>query len=156
VGQAAVRVERDADSIAENLAKSLGPNAEAWARDLELVFIGRDRAAATTDPVLARYRVDRALATLAAPLARALASLVPEAALSPAQLTPFTRALVRAAASSAPPEPEALLPPLARAAVATLIEQLFTLSVAPPQPSPALGQQRELHALGAALDGARP
>jgi GTP-binding protein EngB required for normal cell division len=156
VGQAAVRVERDADSIAENLAKSLGPNAEAWARDLELVFIGRDRAAATTDPVLARYRVDRALATLAAPLARALASLVPEAALSPAQLTPFTRALVRAAASSAPPEPEAHHPPLARAAVATLIEQLFTLSVAPPQPSPALGQQRELHALGAALDGARP
>jgi hypothetical protein len=152
VGQAAARVERDAESIGDDLAKSLLPHAEAWARDLELVFIGRDRTAATTDPVLVRYRVDRALATLAAPLARALASLVPEASLSPAQLTPFTRTLVRAAASSAPPEPETLLPPLSRAAVATLVEQLFALSVAPAQPSRAVGQLRELHALGAALD----
>jgi GTP-binding protein EngB required for normal cell division len=152
VGQAAARIERDADSIGDDLAKSLEPHAEAWARDLEMVFIGRDRTAATTDPVLARYRVDRALATLASPLARALASLVPEASLSPAQLTPFTRALVRAAASSAPADPDSLLPPLSRAAVATLIEQLFTLSVARTEPSKALGLLRELHALGAALD----
>ncbi len=153
VGQAAARVERDAESIGEDLAKSLGPHAEAWSRDLELVFIGRDRTAATADPVLARYRVDRALAALASPLARALASLVPEAALSPAQLAPFTRALVRAAAASAPADPQALLPPLSRAAVATLVEQLFALSVAPAEPSRAVGLLRELHALGAALDG---
>jgi small GTP-binding protein len=151
VGQAAGRLERDAEAIGEDLAKSLAPAAEAWARDLELVFIGRDRAAATTDPVLVRYRVDRALAALAAPLARALASLVPEAGLAPAQLTPATRALVRAVASTAEPEPAAVLPPLARAAVATLVDQLFALSVASAEPSRAAGLVRELHALGAAL-----
>jgi len=151
VGQAAARVERDADPIAEDLAKSLEPHARVLAQDLELVFIGRDRAAATADPVLGRYRVDRALATLAPPLARALASLVPEAGLSPARLTPFTRALVRAAASTGPVAPEALLPPLARAAVATVLEQLFALSVPPATPSPVAGRLRELHALGAAL-----
>jgi len=152
VGQAAARVERDAETIAAHLAKSLEPHAQAWARDLELVFVGRDRTSATVDPVLVRYRVDRALASLAPSLARSLASLVPEASLSPAQLAPFARALVRAAASSAPPEDETLLPALSRAAVATLVEQLFALSVAPSRPTKAAGLLRELHALGAALE----
>jgi cellulose synthase operon protein C len=150
VGQAAARVERDAETIATHLAKSLEPIAQAWASDLELVFVGRDRSSAGADPVLARYRVDRAVASLAPPLARALASLVLDS-LSPTDLAPFARSMVRAAASCSPPEPQALLPPLARAAVATLVEQLFARSVAAPQASPAEGLLRELEAIGAAL-----
>jgi small GTP-binding protein len=156
VGQAAARLERDADGIAEELARSLLPAAEAWRRDLALVFVGRDRASAERDPVLARYRVERALAAIAPALSRAMASLAPEASasLGPAQLAPSARALVRAAAAVAEPEPEALLPPLARAAVATLIDQLFALSVAPPASTRAAGLLRELHALAAALEPA--
>jgi cellulose synthase operon protein C len=150
LGQAAAGVERDAEAIATHLAKSLEPVAQAWASDLELVFVGRDRSSAAADPVLARYRVDRAVASLAPPLARALASLGHDS-LSPAELAPFARSLVRAAASCSPPEPEALLPPLARAAVATLVEQLFARSVATPRASQAAGLLRELDALRAAL-----
>jgi GTP-binding protein EngB required for normal cell division len=151
VGQATAKIERDADVVAEHLAASLAPHAQAWASDLELVYVGRDRASARTDPVLARYRVDRALAALAPPLARALASLAPEAALSPSQLAPLARALVRAAASAASPDPESLLPPLSRAAVATLVDHLFAVSVASPQPTRTQGLLRELDALAAAL-----
>jgi GTP-binding protein EngB required for normal cell division len=151
VSQAAARVERDAEDIAEALAKSLEAPAEAWAKDLALVFVGRDRASVTADPVLARYRVERALATLAPPLSRSLASLVPEASLTPAQLAPVSRALVRATVSTSRPEPEALLPPLARAAVATLLEQLFAGAMAPPPPSRNVAMLRELRALDLAL-----
>ena len=150
LGQAAAGVERDAEALATHLAKSLEPVAQAWASDLELVFVGRDRSSVTTDPVLARYRVDRAVASLAPPLARALASLGHDS-LSPAELAPFARSLIRAAASCSPPQPEALLPPLARAAVATLVEQLFARSVATPRASQARGLLRELDALRAAL-----
>jgi small GTP-binding protein len=150
VGQAAARVERDAETIAAHLARSLEPVAQAWAGDLELVFVGRDRSSAEADPVLTRYRIDRAVASLAPPLARALASLVLDS-LSPAELAPFARALVRAAASSSRPEPEFLLPPLARAAVATLVEQLFARSVASPRISQAEGLLRELDAIRRAL-----
>jgi GTP-binding protein EngB required for normal cell division len=129
IGQAAARVERDATVIAEHLAQSLAPHAEDWTRDLELVYVGREVASARADPLLAGYRVDRALAALAPALARALASLVPEASLAPSQLAPFARALVRAAASASASEPESLLLPLSRAAVGTLVEHLFALSV---------------------------
>ncbi len=61
---AATRIERDADAIAERLAASLSPDVADWKRDLDLVFIGRDRDAADRDPVLARYRVDRGPARL--------------------------------------------------------------------------------------------
>jgi hypothetical protein len=152
VSQAAARVERDAEDIAAHLARSLEPVAENWARDLELVFVGRDRTSASADPVLARYRVDRAVTALAGPLARALASLVPEASLSPAQLAPFARSLVRAAASCSPPDAQALLPPVARAAVTTLVEQLFALSVVGAPAAGAEGLLRELRALRAALE----
>jgi small GTP-binding protein len=150
LGQAAGKIERDADGIARELAKSLAPAAEAWEHDLALVYVGRDRAAASDDPVLARYAADRALDALAPPLARALASLVPDAALSPAQIAPLARAVVRAAASASS-EAEALLPPLTTAAVATLVEHLFALSVAPPATARAAGLLRELHALAAVL-----
>jgi small GTP-binding protein len=151
VGHAAARVERDATVIAEHLAQSLAPHADAWVRDLELVYVGRDLASARADPLLASYRVDRALAALSPALGRALASLVPEASLSPAQLAPLARALVRAATSAAPADPESLLPPLSRAAVATLVEHLFALSVPAAAPSSAPGLLRELEAIERAL-----
>jgi hypothetical protein len=94
--------------------------------------------------------VDRAVASLAPPLGRALASLVPDS-LSPAELAPLARSLVRAAAWCSPPEPDALLTPLARAAIATLVEQLFARSVAVPRASQAAGLLRELYAFRAAL-----
>jgi GTP-binding protein EngB required for normal cell division len=151
IAQAAARIERDAASVAARLATSLQPAADAWRRDLALVHLGRDRDAALRDPLLARYRVERALAVLAPPLTRALASLVPEAGLSPGQIAPSARAVTRGAAGLVDPETEALLGPLAEAAVSTLVEQLFTLSVAPAPPPRAEGLLRELRALESAL-----
>jgi hypothetical protein len=158
IGQAASRIERTAEGVARELAKSLRPAAEAWQRDLALVYVGRDRAGGTHDTALARYGVERACSDLAPPVARALASLAPEALLGPSQLAPLSRALVRATASAALPEVDALLEPLSRAAVTTLVEHLFALSVAPASTARAAGLLRELHALAAALcgDGAAP
>jgi len=152
LGQAAAKIERDADAIAAQLSKSLGAAAEAWRRDLALVYVGRDREIAERDAVLARYRVERALAAIAPPLSRGLAALADDPTLGPGQLAPAARALVRAAAAASPPDPDALLPPLARAAVATLVEQLFALSVPPAPSTRAAGLLRELHAFAAALD----
>lgn len=152
VAKLASRIERTQDALAGELASALKPHAERWAADMALVFVGRDRDAAEGDPVLARYRTDRAIATLAPPLARSLAGLAPEASLTPAQLAPVARTLVRAAASASSPDAESLLLPLARAAIATLVEQLFAQSVAPAPQDGAEGVLRELHALAAALD----
>ena len=128
--RAATRVERDADVIAERLAGSLSPQAEAWTRDLDLVFVGRDRETAARDPVLARYRVDRAVAAIAPTLARALSAIVPEVDLAPARLArrlapPFAPPL-----GARPPRRRGLLSAVAQAAVATLVEQLLAMSVA--------------------------
>jgi len=153
IGQAAASIERDADSVAADLARSLGPSAQAWGQDLALVFVGRDRQSAARDPSLIRYRVERAVAALAQPLARALSSLAPQAGLGPAQLAPAARTLVRAAAeASEDADPEALLLPLARASVATLVDHLFALSVRPTPATRAAGLVRELAAFAAALD----
>jgi len=150
---AAATIERDADSIAGELARSLAPAAQTWSRDLSLVYIGRDRDRAARDPVLARYRVERAVAALATPLARAVAALVPDSSAAPAQLGASARALVRAAAEATEaPDPQALLLPLAKAAVSTLVEHLFATSVAAGPDTPAVGLKRELLALGAALE----
>jgi hypothetical protein len=150
VQQAAARIERDAEEIARELARSLAPAADAWQRDLALVYVGRERASATADPVIARYAAERALDALAPPLGRALASLAPEALVPPSQLAPLARALVRAAASTSS-DAETLLPALAQAAVSTLVEHLFAQSVAPAPSSRAAGLLRELHALAAVL-----
>jgi small GTP-binding protein len=152
VAKLASRIERTQDKLAGDLESALKPHAEKWAADMALVFVGRDRDAAERDPVLARYRIDRAIATLAPPLARSLSSIAPEASLAPAQLSPVARTLVRAAASASAPDAEALLPPLSRAAIATLVEQLFAQSVAPPARTGSQGVLRELHALAASLD----
>jgi small GTP-binding protein len=150
--QAAARIERDSDGIAEGIAASLSAQARSWARDLELVFIGRDPDAAARDRVLARYRVDRALVAMAPALSRALASLAPEACVPPAQIEPTARAIVRAAASSAPPEIEKLLTAIGHAAVAQFVELLFALSIPSTSQTIAEGVLRELRAFAAALE----
>jgi small GTP-binding protein len=151
---AATRVERDTDALAERLAASLAPSAEEWTRDLELVFVGRDPEAAGRDPVLARYRVDRAVAAIAPALSHALSAIVPAVEIAPARMATHARAVVRAAAWCAPPETNDMLSAIGRAAVTTLVEQLLELSV-PPSPSPSIsaaGVLRELKAIRAALD----
>jgi GTP-binding protein EngB required for normal cell division len=149
--RSATRVERDADAIAQHLAESLSPQEATWTRDLELVFIGRDPEAAARDPVLARYRVDRAVAAIAPALSRALSAIVPEVDLAPARLAPLARAVVRAAAWSARGNASGMLGSAAQAAVATLVEQLFAMSVAPPPSTVAAGILRELSAFRGAL-----
>jgi GTP-binding protein EngB required for normal cell division len=148
---AAARLDAEADELAIRLAEALEPHARAWARDVDLVFVGRDRDSATRDPVLARYRIDRALASLAPPLSRALASLRPEVGLMPAQILPAARAIVRAAAGSAPFDVATVVGAIARASIATLSEQLFASSAAPPGRSLAPGVLRELSAFAEAL-----
>jgi GTP-binding protein EngB required for normal cell division len=153
IAQRAAAIERDADAMAGALAASLGPPAEAWGRDLALVFVGRDPQSTMHDPVLARYRVERAVAAIAPELARALASLAPEAGLAPSHVAPMARSLVRGAAEvSVERDPTAILSPLARAGVAMLVEHLFALSVATPSGARAPGLVRELSAFAEALD----
>jgi GTP-binding protein EngB required for normal cell division len=151
IAQLAAQIERRQDALAEQLAVSLEPAARSVAEDLSLVYVGRDPEAAGRDPVLARYRVDRTVAALAPPLARALASLAPEADLTPAQLSPAARALVRAAAAASPPDGGAPLRPVAGAAMATLVEHLFASSAPPAPAARSSGAVRELRAIAGAL-----
>ncbi|HSY25849.1 MAG TPA: dynamin family protein [Polyangiaceae bacterium] len=150
-GLAAAALEAEQADVAGKLSRSLAPHAVQWQRDIELVFVGRDRESAARDPVLARYRVDRALTTLAPPLARALASLAPPGSVTPAAMEASARAIVRAAAfGSAVPDDDTLAA-IASAAVATLIEELFSRSIPPASPRTAAGVLRELGAFACAL-----
>ena len=153
VGGAAAWIEGEAHAFERQLLEQLAPAAQEWAEDLALVFVGRDPTRAAADPALAHYRAERAVLALASPLARALAALAPEALLTASQLGPTARALTRAAAEACPqPDADALLSPLARAAIATLVEQLFALSVAPASRSRSVAMARELRALSEALE----
>ena len=153
IGRAAAAIERDSDTVAQDLARSLSAPAKAWGRDFSLVFVGRDRDAAARDPLLVRYRVERAVVALAPPLAHALSSLAPEGVSAPSRFAAVARTLVRAAAeASGAHEPDLMLLPLARAAVATLVDQLFAQSVSPPAATRAAGLVRELTAFAAALE----
>ena len=69
------KLEREADDAAQVVAGALGAAAADWKRDLDVVVTGRDAAQAEADPVLTRYRIDRAITRLAGPLARVLASV---------------------------------------------------------------------------------
>jgi GTP-binding protein EngB required for normal cell division len=154
-GQAAARIDEDADALATQLAQSLAAHANAWVRDVDLVLVARDPDAAARDPAIARYRVDRALAGIAPALSRALASLAPETDLLPSDVMAGVRAVVRAATWGAPAGGETLLraivPAVARAGVATLLDQLFAMSMAPAPPARSAGVLRELRAFASAL-----
>jgi hypothetical protein len=150
-GIAAAALEAEQANVAAKLSRSLAPHAVQWQRDIELVFVGRDRESAAHDPALARYRVDRALTTLAPPLARALASLAPAGSVTPAAMEAPARAIVRAAAfGSAVPDDDTLAA-IANAAVASLVDELFARSAPPASPRTAAGVLRELGAFARAL-----
>ncbi len=151
IAQAAAKLDRESDDAAKRLATMLGPSAEAWQKDLEVVVTGRDREAAASDPILLRYRVERALARFGPALADGLASLAPDAGLKPVDLVPLTRALVRPLGFASGAAGAGAVTPLARAAVATLIEHLAALAVPPPRRAIATGLQSELLALKEAL-----
>lgn len=152
-GVAAAALEADQAEVAAKLSRSLAPHAVQWRRDIELVFVGRDRESAARDPLLARYRVDRALTTLASPLARALASLAPPGSVAPSEMESAARAIVRAAAYGSAVPGDDTLAAIAGAAVATLIDELFARSAPPASPRNAAGVLRELGAFARALAG---
>jgi hypothetical protein len=72
--------------------------------------------------------------------------------LTPAQLAPTARTIVRAAVSAVAADPEAQVRAIARTAVPTLAELLFARSTAQPAGGVAAGVVRELRAFQAALD----
>ena len=155
--QAAARLELDAEAMSRRLAASLEPQARTWVADVNGVFVGRDRGASAGDPSLAAYRVDRAMAAIAPALAKAMAAIAPEAGIGPAAIAPVARAIVRAAAGCASTETSAavqhMMAAIGRAAVDTLVDELFSASVSPPPPTSASGVLRELGAIAAALAG---
>ncbi|MBN9162215.1 MAG: hypothetical protein J0I07_14740, partial [Myxococcales bacterium] len=120
------------------------------------IVTGRDRQQAENDPVLLRYRVDRARSRLAAPLARVLASI----ARGPStididgaraeDLMPVVHAAVRTFAASNG-KADALLP-LTRSAIASLVEHLLDLAAAAPERGRAEGRVAELEAVLRALE----
>jgi small GTP-binding protein len=148
----AAKLEREADEAAQVVAGALSAPAAEWKRDLDVVVTGRDADQSKTDPILARYRVDRAASRLAAPLAKVLASVAsnpPFAGATEHDLAPMARAVVRTFAAAGG-RADALVP-LTRSAIASLVEHLQELAVAPPERGRAEGRVAELEALLAAL-----
>jgi hypothetical protein len=148
----AAKLEREADEAAQVAAGALGAAAADWQRDLDVVVTGRDAAQAEADPVLTRYRIDRASTRLAQPLARVLASIaggVDTPGATEDDLGSMVRAVVRTFAATGG-RADALLP-LTRSAVTSLVEHLLELAAAPPERGRAEGRVAELEAIGSAL-----
>jgi small GTP-binding protein len=151
----AANLEREADEAAQVVAGAISGAAGDWKRDLEVVVTGRDRHQAETDPVLLRYRVDRARSRLATPLARVLASIArgqnsaPVAGALPEDLLPVVNAAIRTFAATGG-RADALFP-LTRSAIASLVEHLLELSAMPQAVAHQAGRVTELEAIARAL-----
>jgi cellulose synthase operon protein C len=152
----AANLEREADEAAQVVAGALAQAAADWKRDLEVVVTGRDRQQAESDPLLLRYRVDRARSRLSTPLARVLASLargqstIDVDGARAEDLMPVVHAAVRTFAAAGG-RADALLP-LTRSAIAALVEHLLDLAAAPPERGRAEGRVTELEAILRALE----
>jgi len=149
ITHAAARIDRDANDIAARIAEGLEQSAATWRAELALVVAGRDPDSLAADASLARYRVDRALAHLARPLAHALAGAADGTGIPPAELAPIARTSTRAYAAST--ADTASLSPLARSAVDSLVEHLTSAAAAPSPPQRASGLVGELAAFSKAL-----
>jgi len=145
---AAARLDREGDEASRDLETALVAPAAAWQAELHLVETGRDAKTTTADPLLARYRTERALALLAPPLAEAMARLAASPALVGKDLTPVARSLVRAFVARPGAGAMALL---ARAALGALVEHVSALAVADKPRGLGGGRVRELMALSNAL-----
>ncbi|HEX7667254.1 MAG TPA: dynamin family protein, partial [Polyangiaceae bacterium] len=150
---AAASLERTSNDAVETLAKALTPPIEAWRADVSMVVIGRDARATTVSSSVDRYRAERLLAHLAQPLAIALAGLADGTGLAPSDLLPTARAMVRPFGFFAGPaaQTDALAVPLARAAVATMVELLLGKSAVSAPSRAEEGRARELALLEQAL-----
>ncbi len=153
----AASLEREADDAAQVIAGALGPAAAEWQGDLEVLVTGRDRQQAESDPLVLRYRVDRARSRLAAPLARVLASLARgESAIDvegarAEDLMAVVHTAVRTFAL-ANGHADSLLP-LTRSAIASLAEHLLQLASKAPERARSEGLVAELATVLATLEG---
>ena len=148
----AAKLEREADDAAQVVAGALLGAAADWKHDLDVVVTGRDAAQAEADPVLMRYRIDRAVTRLAQPLARVLASVAGGAdtpGMTEEDLGPLCRAVVRTFAASG--GRSTALVPLTRSAIASVVEHLLELAASPPERGRAEGRVAELEAISLAL-----
>lgn len=143
----AAKLDREVDDAAKIVAGALGQAASAWTQDVETIVTGRNAAQAEADPMLMRYRVDRATAHLAPPLARVLASLAGDA--SERDFAQLARALVRTFAATGGRADGIVA--LTRSAVSSLVEHLTELAVAPEERGAAEGRVAELEAIARAL-----
>jgi small GTP-binding protein len=139
----AARLDADGAAIATKIAGDL-PR-DALAKDLALVFTGRDEARIATDEVLRRYRVERAVFHLAGPLASAIARELTSGGGASSWRT-IARASVRAA-SLATGAIDDLAPAASRAAISSVVEELGARAVASPPPAAARGLAAELEEL---------
>ena len=148
----AAKLEREGDEAAQIVAGALLGAATDWKRDLDVVVTGRDAAQVEADPVLMRYRIDRALTRIAEPLAKVLATIAGGAdtpGVGPEDLAPLCRAVTRTFAAAG--GRSGALVPLTRSAIAALVELLLDLAKAPPESRGAEGRVAELEALQNAL-----
>jgi hypothetical protein len=141
----AARLDADGAAIATKIAGDL-PR-DALAKDLALVFTGRDEARVATDEVLRRYRVERAVFHLAGPLASAIArELTSLSGGGASSWRTIARASVRAAALATATIDD-LAPAASRAALSSVVEELGARAVASPPPAAARGLAAELEEL---------
>ena len=97
-----------------------------------------------------RYRVERALARIASPLADALVALTQDTGIERDVWLSLARTIVRAAAWSGGTIDAGAL---ARASLGSAVEELAALALAPVDAPLFSGLRRELEALAAVLDG---
>ncbi len=149
--RAAARMEESAEDGAKSLADAIAPALAAWNQDLALLVTGRDADAATRDPTLVRYRVDRAVARVTEPLATALVELARTAGAGgdlKGSFTGVAKAVVRASAwSSATLDGGAI----ARAAIGGAVDDLLQRGLGGAEPPLLQGLEQELEAIETCL-----
>lgn len=150
---AASRIEADATAATASIVKTLRPHVAAWRADLSMLVTGRETDAPGAIASLDRYRADRLLAHLVQPLAFALAGLADGTGTTPAELTASARTVVRPFGyfRGALENDDAVAEPLARAAVATLVETLASRGTPAPPARTAEARALELVAFDEAL-----
>ena len=150
---AAARLDESADVGARAIGERIAKDLEAWRGDLELLVTGRDAGATAQDPAMQRYRVERAMARIAAPLADALVALTQDTGIEREVWLSLARTIVRAAAWNGGSIEAATL---ARAALGSAIDELAARAVAPVDAAVFSGLRRELVALETVLTGHSP
>jgi GTP-binding protein EngB required for normal cell division len=150
--RAAARLEESAEDGAKSLAEKAAPALAAWSQDLSLLVTGRDADAASHDPTLVRYRVDRAVARLTEPLTTGLVELARTAGASGDLRPGFTtvvKAVVRSAAWSAPTLDGVAI---ARAAIGGAVDDLLQRGLGTAEPPVLAGLELELEAIESCLE----